>query len=103
MRRIRADKTEINNEIEAAVFDDHPETALALLNNITFYYRSEFYKFLGEVISTLFKKFLSLKNVFEPFPNVIDPDKPDGLGDAKKLLATLPSVFPPDAGGGNSL
>ena len=35
---------------------------------------------------------------FEPFLNVIDPDKPGNLDDAKKLVATFPNVFPPDAG-----
>ena len=118
LRRIRAGEAEINNEIEAAVavamnygtepladfarlhrmrrpprrFDDHPETASPLLNSITSYYRSEFYKFMDAVISTLDEKFQSLKDVFEPFLNVIDPDN-----DAKKLVATFPSVFSPDA------
>ena len=31
--------------------------------------------------------------MFEPLLNVIDPDKPDKLDDAKKLLATFLSVF----------
>ena len=123
LRRIRAGEAEINVEIEAAVavamnygtepladfarlhrmrrpprrFDDHPETASPLLNSITSYYRSEFYKFMDAVISTLDEKFQSLKDVFEPFLNAIDPDKPGKLDDAKKLVATFPSVFSPDA------
>ena len=119
---IRADEIEINNEIAAAVavtanygtepivdfarlhrirrpprrLDDNPETASALLNNITSYNRSEFYKFLDAVISALNGKFQSLKDMFEPLFNVVDPDKPGKLDDAKKLVATFPNVFPSD-------
>ena len=42
------------------------------------------------------EKSQSLKDVFEPLLNVIDPDKPGKLDDAKKLVATFPSVFPSD-------
>ena len=122
LRRIRADEIEINDEIAAAVavatnygtepiadfarlhrirrpprrLDDNPETASALLNNMTSYYRCEFYKFLDAVISKLDEKSQSLKDVFEPLLKVIDPDKPGKLDDAKNLVATFPSVFPSD-------
>ncbi len=69
---------------------------MPLLNNITSYYRSEYYKFLDTVIATLGEKSQTLKDVFEPFLNVVDPDKPGNLNDAKKLVATFPSVFPSD-------
>ena len=51
---------------------------------------------MDALISTLDEKSQSLKNVFEPLLNVIDPDKPGKLDDAKKLVATFPSVFPSD-------
>ena len=51
---------------------------------------------MDAVISTLDEKSQSLKDVFEPLLNVIDPEKPGKLDDAKKLVATFPSVFPSD-------
>ena len=51
---------------------------------------------MDAVISTLDEKSKSLKNVFEPLLDVISPDKPGKLDDAKKLVATFPSVFPSD-------
>ena len=122
LKRIRADEKEVDDEIQAAVvvatnygtepladfarlhrfrrpsrhLDDNPDTASPLLSNITSCYRSEYYKFLDTVIATLGEKSQTLKDVFEPFLNVVDPDKPGNLNDAKKLVATFPSVFPSD-------
>ena len=102
LRRMRANESEINDEIEAAVIvarnlgtepladfsrlhrvrrpsrrlDNNPLTASLLLNDITTFYRCEFFKFLDSLISTLEEKSQSLTSVFQPFLKVIDPDTP---------------------------
>ena len=51
---------------------------------------------MDTLISTLEEKTESLTSVFQPFLNVIDPDKPGNLEDARALVATLSSVFSQD-------
>ncbi|CAB4013726.1 acyl- synthetase short-chain family member 3, mitochondrial, partial, partial [Paramuricea clavata] len=122
LKRMRADDNEINDEIEAAIIvarnlgiepmadfsrlhrlrrrsrrlNDNPSTATPLLNDITAFYRCEFFKFIDSLISTLGEKSQSLTNVFQPFLKVIDPDTPGSLDDARALVAALPSVFSQD-------
>ena len=73
--------------------DNNPSTATPVLNDITIFYRCEFFKFIDSLISTLEEKSQSLTNVFQAFLKVIDPDTPVNLEDARKLVAVLPSVF----------
>jgi hypothetical protein len=122
LKRMRADDNEINDEIEAAIIvarnlgteplanfsrlhrlrrpsrrlDDNPSTATTVLNDITAFYRCEFFKLIDPLISTLGEKFQSLTNVFQTFLKVIDPDTPSSLEDARALVAALPSVFSQD-------
>jgi hypothetical protein len=122
LKRMRSDDNEINDEIEAAIIvarnlgtepladfsrlhrlrrpsrrlDDNPSTATPVLNDITAFYRCEFFKFIDSLISTLGEKSQSLTNVFQPFLKVIDPDTPGSLEDARALVAALPSVFSQD-------
>ena len=58
-----------------------------MLNDITTFYRCEFFKFIDSLISTFEEKSQSLTNVFQPFLKVIDPDTPGNLKDARKLVA----------------
>lgn len=76
--------------------DDNPDTASPVLSNISSYYRCEFFKFLDSVIGILGEKSQSLKDVFEPFLKVIDPEKPGNLEDTKRMVANFPSVFSSD-------
>jgi hypothetical protein len=108
LKRMCADDNEIN-EIEAAIIvarnlgtepladfsrlhrlrrlshrlDDNPSTATPVLNDITAFYKCEFFKFIDSLISTLGEKSQSLMNVFQPFLKVIDPDTPGSLEDVR--------------------
>ena len=122
LQRIRANENEVEDEIQAAIsvarnydtdpladfarlhrfrrpsrrLDDNPDTASPVLSNISSYYRCEFFKFLDSVITILREKSQSLKDVFEPFLKVVDPEKPGGLEDTKRLVVAFPSVFSSD-------
>ena len=122
LKSMRVNDNEINDEIEAAIIvarnlgtepladfsrlhrlrrpsrrlDDNPLTATPVLNDIMTYYKCEFFKFIDSLISTLEEKSQSLKNVFQTFLKVIDPDTPGNLEDARTFVSTLPSVFSQD-------
>lgn len=123
LQRIRVNIKEVEDEIQAAIavasnydtdpladfarlhrvrrpsrrLDDNPGTATTALNNISSFYRCEFFKFLDSVIAILGEKYQSLNDVFRPFLKVIDPEKPGTLEDTKRLLTTLHSVFSSDS------
>ncbi len=119
LKRLRASETEILDEITAAMIfakslgidpdsdflrlhrprraprrlDDRPETASTEINTVQVYYKSQFFIFMDTLINDLEDKLELVKDTFDCFLAVLDPEKLGTVADTKSLLEKFPTTF----------
>ena len=108
LKRMRSEDKNFNNEIEAAISvakylgtdpiadfarlhknRRRPEAENFELQQISTFYRTEFFKFIDSLSATLAEKEKCLRGTFEPFLKVL----PGTVEEMRSLLSMFPTVF----------
>ena len=88
LHRIRRPSTRLDNQ---------PESTAMELASIPTFYRTEFFKLIDQLCTTLMEKGNSLKDTFQPFLKVLHPESPGTVEDMRTLVAMFPLVLSQDS------
>ena len=70
-----------------------PEAENFELQQISTFYRTEFFKFIDSLFATLAEKEKCLRGTFEPFLKVLNPEMPGTVEEMRSDLSMFPTVF----------
>ena len=119
LKRLRSSDNEVSDEIAAAMIfakslgidpdsdflrlhrarriphrlDDRPETASTEIHTVEVYYKSQFFIFMDTLINDLEDKLELVKDTFDCFLTVLEPEKSGTVDDTKSLLERFPAAF----------
>ena len=80
------------------ILQDSTKTAVIQTENfelqqISTFYRTEFFKFIDSLSATLAEKGKCLRGTFEPSQKVLNPEMPGTVEEMRSLLSMFPTVF----------
>ena len=112
LKKMRSEDNNFNNQIEAAISvakylgtdpiadfarlhknRRRPEAENFELQQISTFYRTEFFKFIDSLSATLAENEKCLRGTFEPFLKVLNPEMPGTVEEMRSLLSMFPTVF----------